>query len=59
LGLLGALDEARTAARVGLALDSGFTIRRFRTSQPSENSTYLAARERYCKGARLAGVPEG
>jgi TolB-like protein/class 3 adenylate cyclase/Flp pilus assembly protein TadD len=50
LGLLGALDEARTAARVGLALDSGFTIRRFRTSQPSENSTYLAARERYCKG---------
>jgi tetratricopeptide (TPR) repeat protein len=59
LGLLGALDEARTAAQAGLALNPGFTIRRFRTTQPSENPTYLAGRERCCKGARLAGVPEG
>jgi TolB-like protein len=59
LGLLGALDEARTAAQAGLALNPGFTIRRFRTTQPSDNPTYLAVRERCCKGARLAGVPEG
>ena len=30
LGLLGALDEARTAAKAGLALDPSFTIRRVR-----------------------------
>jgi TolB-like protein len=59
LGLLGALDEARTAARAGLALNSGFTIRRLRAVQPSGNPTYDAGRERYWKGARLAGVPEG
>jgi tetratricopeptide (TPR) repeat protein len=59
LGLLSALDEARTAAMAGLALNSGFTIRRLRATQPSDNPTYLAARERFCKGMRLAGVPEG
>jgi TolB-like protein/Tfp pilus assembly protein PilF len=59
LGLLGALDEARTAARAGLALDSGFTIRRLRAIQASDNPTYVAWRERYFKGLRLAGVPEG
>ncbi|WP_247464296.1 winged helix-turn-helix domain-containing protein [Bradyrhizobium sp. 137] len=59
LGLTGALDEARTAARTGLALNSGFTIRRFRTAQPSDNPTFLAGLERACEGFRLAGVPEG
>jgi TolB-like protein/class 3 adenylate cyclase len=59
LGLLGALDEARTAAKAGLALNSGFTIRRLRATQPSDNPIYLAGRERFCKGMRLAGVPEG
>jgi hypothetical protein len=59
LGLLGALDEARTAAGAGLALDSGFTIRRLRAIQASGNPTYVAWRERYFRGLRLAGVPEG
>jgi hypothetical protein len=59
LGLLGALDEARTAARAGLALESGFTIRRLRAIQASDNPTYVAWRERYFKGLRRAGVPEG
>lgn len=59
LGLTGALDEARTAARTGLALNSGFTIRRFLTAQQSDNPTFLAGLERVCEGFRLAGVPEG
>ena len=59
LGLLGALDEARTAAKAGLALDPSFTIRRLRAAQLSDNPTYLAGRERLCEGMRLAGVPEG
>jgi len=59
LGLQGSLDEARTAAAAGLALSPGFTIRRFRASQPSDNPTFLAGQERMCEGMRLAGVPEG
>jgi TolB-like protein/class 3 adenylate cyclase len=59
LGLLGALDEARAAAKAGLALDSGFTIRRFAAAKSSDNLTYLAGLERVCQGMRLAGVPEG
>jgi hypothetical protein len=35
LALLGSLDEARAAAEVGLALDPGFTIRRFQRQSPS------------------------
>ena len=58
LGLLGALDEARTAAKAGLALDPSFAIRRLLT-QSSDNPSYLAGRERVCAGMRLAGVPEG
>ena len=59
LGLLGALDEARTAAKPGLALDPSFTIRRLLVTQSSDNPSYLAGRERVCAGMRLAGVPEG
>jgi TolB-like protein/class 3 adenylate cyclase len=59
LGLLGALDEARAAAKEGLALDPGFTIRRFSTAKSSDNLTYLAGLERVCQGMRLAGVHEG
>jgi TolB-like protein len=58
LGLQGSLHEARTAAAAGLALSPGFTIRRFRASQPSDNPTFLAGQDRMCKGMRLAGVPE-
>jgi tetratricopeptide (TPR) repeat protein len=59
LGLLGARDEARTAAKAGLALNPSFTIRRLRASQSSDNPAYLAGRERICTGMRMAGVPEG
>jgi TolB-like protein/class 3 adenylate cyclase len=58
LGLLGARDEARTAAKVGLALNPGFTIRRQRLGASSDNPTYLAGLERFSEGLRLAGVPE-
>ncbi|MGY3507012.1 MULTISPECIES: winged helix-turn-helix domain-containing protein [unclassified Bradyrhizobium] len=59
LGLLGSLDEARAAAKAGLALDPGFTMRRFRFGSSSDNPTYLAGRARVCEGLRLAEVPEG
>jgi hypothetical protein len=59
LALLGSLDQARTAAQTGLAIDPGFTIRRFVDGASTDNPTYLAGRERICEGMRLAGVPEG
>ena len=59
LGLTGALDEARTAARTGLTLNPGFTIRRMLSTQQSDNPIYLVGLKRVCEGMRLAGVPEG
>jgi TolB-like protein/class 3 adenylate cyclase/Flp pilus assembly protein TadD len=59
LAHLGQLDEARSAAQAGLALDPTFTISRFRANVPSDNPTYLAGRERFYEGMRMAGVPEG
>jgi TolB-like protein len=59
LALRGSLDEARSAAAAGLAVSPGFTIRRFRAAQPSDNPTFLAGQERMCEGMRVAGVPEG
>jgi TolB-like protein/class 3 adenylate cyclase len=59
LALLGTLDEARNAAKVGLALNPSFTLRRFRLNASSDNPNYLAGRERLYEGMRLAGVPEG
>jgi tetratricopeptide (TPR) repeat protein len=50
LGLLGALDEARTAAKPGLALDPSFTIRRLLVTQLRRQSE-LSCRTR----ARLRG----
>jgi TolB-like protein len=58
LALVGAVDEARTAANAGLALNPGFTIRRFRDGASSDNPMYLAGRERVREGMRLAGVAE-
>ena len=57
--LVGDLTEARSAAQAGLALDGGFTIRRYRAHGRSDNPTYLAKRERFYDGMRMAGVPEG
>ena len=59
LASLGSLDQARDAARAGLAITPSFTIRRFRDGAQSDNPIYLAARERLYEGMRLAGVPEG
>jgi tetratricopeptide (TPR) repeat protein len=59
LALLGSLDEARTAAQAGLALNPNFTIRLWRDTKSTDNPAYLAARERLFEGLRLAGVPEG
>jgi TolB-like protein len=59
LALLGDLKAARSTAEAGLALDPGFTIRRYRINAKGDNSIYLARRQRYFEGLRLAGVPEG
>jgi TolB-like protein/class 3 adenylate cyclase len=59
LGCQGSKDEARKAAAAGLVHNPGFTIRRLRASQPSENPTFLAGRERLYAGMRVAGLPEG
>jgi tetratricopeptide (TPR) repeat protein len=59
LALVGDVWEARSIAEAGLALDPDFTIRRYRINRKSSNPSYLARRERYFEGLRLAGVPEG
>jgi hypothetical protein len=59
LALLGSQDEARAVAKAGLALEPGFTIRRYRAGALSDNPNYLAGRERSYEGMRTAGVPEG
>lgn len=58
LANLGRLAEARAAAQAGLALDSTFTLSRYRAGANSDNPTYLAQRERISEGVRKAGVPE-
>jgi TolB-like protein/Flp pilus assembly protein TadD len=59
LAHLGQLDDARAAVQAGLALNSTFTLRRFRAGTSSNNPTFLAQRERIYDGMRKAGVPEG
>jgi hypothetical protein len=59
LALVGELDEARTTAQAGLALNPSFSIRRYRTNTPSSHPAYLAGRERFYEALRMAGVPEG
>jgi TolB-like protein len=59
LAQLGLLDEARATAQAGLRLEPGFTIRRFRAgAAASDNPRFLAGRERFYEGMRMAGVPE-
>jgi TolB-like protein/class 3 adenylate cyclase/tetratricopeptide (TPR) repeat protein len=57
LALLGSLEDARGAARAGLALDPTFTIRRLR-GRMSDDPTFRAGAERAREGMRMAGVPE-
>jgi tetratricopeptide (TPR) repeat protein len=59
LALVGDLKAARATAEAGLSLDPGFTIRRYRINAKGDNPVYLARRQRYFEGLRLAGVPEG
>jgi TolB-like protein len=59
LALLGEQEQGRDAAASGLTLDPTFTIRRYRVNTPSDHPSFLAARQRFCEGMRLAGVPEG
>jgi TolB-like protein/Flp pilus assembly protein TadD len=59
LALLGSLDQAKAAATAGVALNPGFTVRRFRLGAASDNPTFLAKRERIYEGMCMAGVPEG
>ena len=60
LALLGRLDEARSAAKAGLAINPTFTISRGRAawSAMSDDPTHLAQLERLLEGMRKAGVPE-
>jgi tetratricopeptide (TPR) repeat protein len=51
LANLGELEEARSEAKAGLALDPGFSIRRFSSGGQGD--------ERMYDGMRKAGVPEG
>jgi tetratricopeptide (TPR) repeat protein len=57
--LVGDLREARSTVEAGLALDRSFTVRRYRINAKGDNPAYLAKRERFYEGLRLAGVPEG
>lgn len=58
LALVGDLKEARSVAKAGLTLDPSFTIRRYRLNAKGDNPIYLARRQRFFEGLRLAGVPE-
>ena len=59
LALLDSQEDARAAAKAGLALDPGFTIRRFRLNAQGDNPTCRAKRERVAEGMRMAGIPVG
>jgi tetratricopeptide (TPR) repeat protein len=59
LAHLGRLEEARATARVGLALDSRFTIASFLVANRfSDSPAHLGWRERQADGLRKAGIPE-
>jgi TolB-like protein len=60
LAMMGDLREARCSADAGLALDPNFTIRRHRMNAwVHDNPVWLARRESFYEGMRMAGVPEG
>ncbi|WP_249164095.1 winged helix-turn-helix domain-containing protein [Bradyrhizobium jicamae] len=60
LAMTGDLREARSSADTGLALDPGFTIHRHRMNAwVRATPVWLARRERFYDGMRMAGVPEG
>jgi TolB-like protein len=56
--LSGELDEARAAAKAGLAIDPGFTIRRLKAFPFPGNERFRTGSRRIVRGMRLAGIPE-
>jgi TolB-like protein/class 3 adenylate cyclase/Flp pilus assembly protein TadD len=60
LAQLECANEARSAAKAGLALDPGFTVARTRAAWTSlsDDPTYLAQLEDNLEGLRKAGLPE-
>jgi tetratricopeptide (TPR) repeat protein len=58
LTLLGSLDEGRTAAQAGLALDPSFTLRRFLSLGATSNPRSVASGMRIVGGMLKSGVPE-
>ena len=59
LQCLGREDEARASVETGLALNPGFTIRRFKAGMPSNYPGFVAGYQRALGAMREAGVPEG
>ena len=59
LALAGLLPEAAEVRAVAQRLVPNFTIARFRAGAASDNPVYLAQRDQFYNGLRLAGVPEG
>jgi TolB-like protein len=58
LALVGSVEEARTAALAGFALDPGFTIRRTKGLSLSPDPTFRAGSKRIREGMLMAGIPE-
>jgi TolB-like protein/class 3 adenylate cyclase/Tfp pilus assembly protein PilF len=58
LAELGRLDEAKAEVKAALALNPGFTLRRYRAGAQSDNPVFLKGRERIIEDMRKAGVPE-
>jgi TolB-like protein len=59
LGLAGLLTEAAEVCAIAQRLAPNFTIAKFHAEAVSDNLAYLAQREHFCEGLRLAGAPEG
>jgi hypothetical protein len=57
--LFGDLSAKRLSKSRAKGRAATFTISRFRANVPSDNPTYLAGRERFYEGMRMAGVPGG
>jgi adenylate cyclase len=55
---LGRLDGVRAEVQAGLALNPGFTIRRYRDGAQSDNPVFSKRREQIIEAMRKAGVPE-
>jgi tetratricopeptide (TPR) repeat protein len=54
----GRLEEAKAEITEALALDSTFTLRRYRAAYQSRDPTYLARRGEITENLRRAGLPE-